>query len=549
MSQKNIALIAVASAVLVLFIGVRAIYGYIQERVEEHRRQEQIDKAQEAVKQLQQQLGAYAQVQQGLANMPNLANVNPGMYSGNLSPAAQTAMIQLVQKYQISMGVAAFLAQAKAQVLSQSNNSVRYSLTLPDGITSETTITLTPNQEYSPTPAEIALAQRTGVQTYRVQFSAKTESETKARITLRYFIPNSAIPANLQQRFQDKTTSFFQLIPSAYAGDSSLGMDVVSDTGVEVTKEVLKQTAEHGKLSKEFPTPLSRLMDVLNAFKKESEHLDWMDQLDFLDYCANNPSNPLTQKAYQQDPNYQKQTLQGLQDARSDVMQMTAMRFLNLETSVATDLVEGPMGAMTTPISSYNDGTLKNLADDRVNEAKKTMPDCKPAEHYNPGQYQPMQGNLKYDYNLTSHVCKIGCVDYEEQRKMEGSVHLVADSFGYLAGKGNGQMEVTKKRHAYDQYCKQSDGNDELSGSVEIKVEAGGETPQNGVIKVNIGGDSLAREGKTIGCDGKVQNLNGTAAAGASCEFHNVDLVHGGSYSTYEMGDPHGTCKLELFPQ
>lgn len=548
MSQKNIALIAVASAILVLLIGARGIYGYIQERVEEQRHHEQIAKAQDAMKQMQQQLGNLAQVQQGLANMPNLANVNPNMYGSNLSPAAQMAMVQLIQKYQVSMGAAAFLAQAKVQVLSQSSNSVRYSTAFPDGITSETTITVTPNQKYSPTPAEIALAQKTGVPTYRVQFSAKAESDTKAHLTLRYFVPNSAMPADLQQRLQNTSASFFQLIPSAYAGED-LGGEVVSDTTTEVAKEILKEQAEEGKLSKEFPTPLSRLVDVLNAFKKETEHNDWMDQLSFLEYCANNPSNPLTQKAYQQDPNYQKQTVQGVQDARSDVMGMTAMRFLNLETSVATDLVEGPMGALTTPISSYNDGTLKNLANDRIDEAKKGLTDCKPADHYNPGQFRPMQGNFKYAYNLASDVCKIGCVKYEEQRKFEGVVHLAPDSFGYLAGKGSGLMAVKKNRHAYDQYCKQSDTLDNLDGKADIEVEAGGDGPNNGVIRVRFGSDQLARDGKTISCDGKVDKLTGNGSAGADCEFHNVDLVHGGSYAAFQSGDAHGTCNLEIFPE
>ncbi len=505
----------------------------------------------EFARQAQGQAQALAQAQkQAQAQMPDMAKLASmaAMPGGSPSPAAQMAMLQLVQKHQVGMATAAYLAQARAQVLSQSNNSVRYSLTFPDGVTSETTITLTPGQTYSPTPAEIAWAQKSGVQAYRVQFSAKTERETKTRMTLRYFIPDASMPAALQQRLQNKSASFFQLIPSAYA-EGNLGVDVVSDTGVEVTKEVLKQAAEHGNLSKEFPTPLSRFVDLANAFKKETEHLDWIDQLNFLDYCANNPTNPLTQKAYQQDPNYQKQTLQGLQDARSDVMQMTAMRFLNLATSVATDLVEGPMGAITAPVSSYNDGTLKGLADDRINEVKKGFPECKPADRFEPGQYQPMQGNFNYSYKLSSHQCRAQCVDYEEERKFEGTVHLKPDSFGYLVGEGAGNITVKKKQHAYDQYCKNAGWRDNYDGNADIHLKAGGDTPANGVIMANFGGDGLTREGVQIGCDGKEQSLNGTASAGASCEFHNVDLVHGGSYSAFESGDGHGTCKLELFPQ
>jgi hypothetical protein len=501
----------------------------------------------EFARQAQAQAQAMAKAQRQMPDTAKLASM-AGMSGGNLSPTAQIAMLQLVQKHQISMTTAAYLAQAKAQILSQSNNSVRYSLTFPDGVSSETTITLTPGQTYSPTPAEIAQAQKTGVQAYRVQFSAKTESETKARMTLRYFVPDTVVPLNLQQRLQNKSASYFQMIPSAYA-EGNLGVDVAQDTGIEVTKEILKQAAEDTKLAKEFPTPLSRFVDLANAFKKETEHLDWMDQLNFLDYCANNPTNPLTQKAYQQDPNYQKQTAQGVQDARSDVMQMTAMRYLNLATSVATDLVDGPMGAITAPVSSYNDGTLKGMADDRINEIKKQFPECKPADRFEPGQYQPMQGNLTYSYNLTSHECRSQCVDYEEHRKGEGTVHLKPDDMGYLFGQGTGMITQNKKQHAYDQYCKSAGWRETSDGNFNIQLKAGGDTPSNGVILVNLNGDSLTREGVQIGCDGKEQPLNGTAAAGASCEFHNVDMVHGGSYSTYQNGDGHGTCKLEIFPE
>ena len=497
--------------------------------------------------QAQAQAQAMAKAQGQMPDMAKLASM-AGMSGGNLPAAAQVGMLQLVQKYQISMGTAAYLAQAKAQVLSQSSNSVRYSLTFPDGVASETTITLTPGQTYSPTLAEIARGQSTGVQAYRVQFSAKTESESKARITLRYFVPEAAMPANLQQRLQNKSANFFQLIPSAYA-EGNLGIDVVSDTSVEVTKEILKQTAEHGNLSKEFPTPLSRFVDLANAFKKETDHLDWMDQLNFLDYCANNPTNPLTQKAYQQDPNYQKQTQQSVQDARSDVMQMTAMRFLNLATSVATDLVEGPMGAITAPISSYNDGTLKGLADDRINEIKKQFPECKPADRFEPGQFRPMQGNFTYAYKLNSHECRSQCVDYEEERKFESTVHLKPNDMGYLFGEGAGNITVKKKQHAWDQYCKNAGWRDNYDGNATIRLKAGGDTPSNGVVMANFGGDALTRDGVQIGCDGKEQRLNGAASAGASCEFHNVDMVHGGSYSAFESGDGHGTCKLEIFPE
>jgi hypothetical protein len=232
---------------------------------------------------------------------------------------------------------------------------------------------------------------------YAVKFSVQNESDTKARIHLQYFVPYTAVPADLQRRMQSSTAPWFPLVPSASAqegGGSSMGMDVASDTAVEITKEVLKQTAEHGKLSKEFPTPLSRLVDILNAFKKEQEHVAWLDELAELQDCAENPTNPLTQKAFNQDPAYRDQVVHGVTQARSDVTAMTGMRFLNLATAVATDLVEGPLGAITAPISSYNDETLKDLAENRVREAGKGIVPCHNPP-MTPGHFQPMKGTVE----------------------------------------------------------------------------------------------------------------------------------------------------------
>jgi len=82
MSKKTLFLIT-GAVVLVVFLGIaRAIQVHIEESAAELHRAEQMAKAQDAMKQLQQQLGAYSHMQQNMpkpANMPNLANMNlPG---------------------------------------------------------------------------------------------------------------------------------------------------------------------------------------------------------------------------------------------------------------------------------------------------------------------------------------------------------------------------------------------------------------------------------------------------------------------------------------
>jgi hypothetical protein len=364
----------------------------------------------------------------------------PGFNPASLTAMGmnQVAMMKLVGQG-IPIGIANYLAQAKPQVVSQTDTSAHFVLTFGNDLTSDETITLTPNQQYTPSPAELADSGQRHV--YNVKFTVQNESDTKARIHLQYFVPYTAVPADLKRRLQSSTAQWFAIVPSAWAqegGGSSMGMNVASDTAVEVTKEVLKQTAEHGKLSKEFPTPLSRLVDVLNAFKKEQEHVAWLDELAELQDCAENPTNPLTQKAFDQDPAYRDQVVHGVTQARADVTAMTGMRFLNLATSVATDLVEGPFGAITAPIASYNDESLKDLAENRVKEAGKGIVPCHDPP-MTPGQFRPMKGTVEYKYNRAHKDCtKDGCSFGNETRLATGTFMLYPDpkGWGFLSGEG-----------------------------------------------------------------------------------------------------------------
>src|SRR5579871_2984604 len=182
MSKKPLLIAAISFVSLVILITARAAYVYVKEQSEAHQREEQFAKAQQAaqdaMKQWQQQMGAYSQMQQNvpnLANLPNMANMpNFSSMPGVYSPASQVAMARLMQSG-VGMGVASYLVQAKAQVLSQSNNSVRYSLTFPNGVYSESTVTITPNQHYSPSSAELAIAQKTGRHVFDVHLSSERE--------------------------------------------------------------------------------------------------------------------------------------------------------------------------------------------------------------------------------------------------------------------------------------------------------------------------------------------------------------------------------------
>lgn len=535
MNTSTRRIVFVAALLVVAIAGVRAFHMFFRK-----------PDATEQAKQTTQAVNPLGTFGQPPPSIPGF----PGM---NLAVANQMAVYKLMSQHGLPMDIASYLAQAKAQVLSQTNTSVHFTLTFPDGLASDHTITITPDQKYTPTPAELEKAGRTGVHIYNVKFSARNESDTRARITLQYFVPYSAVPAELQRRIHGQSSSLrrFDLIPSAWAqegGEGGLGMGVYQDTATEVAKEFLKQKAEHGKLSKEFPTPLSRLVDMLSALKKEQEHIGWVNDLDELRDCVENPTNPLTTKAFNEDPAYKQQTLDNLQQARSEVDQVTAVRFLNLATSVATDLVEGPMSAITSPVSSLNDETLKDLGEQQVQNARKSISPCDRTP-MTAGQFRPMKGTIEYLYNKATSS-KGGTS--EEMRTATGQFVLnpAPNGMGFLGGNGTGNLKIESK---YTAATCNGKGQQTLKGALDVTAEGGG-TPAAGVIKLSLGGNPLTGDASShskCGRDALEENShweNG-AFGGATCEFTNVDLVHGGTYSAFQKGDPHGTCKIEVAPQ
>ncbi|HKW18468.1 MAG TPA: hypothetical protein VJO35_13255 [Terriglobales bacterium] len=464
--------------------------------------------------------------------------------SFNAAAGSDPRVIKLMMQYRLTPQAAIYIAQAKTQLISQTETSVHYAQTFSNDLKADTTITIVPDQHYTPTQDDLARAERTHTQIYNLKFSATSDGENKERISLQYFVPYSNVPSDLKQRIHARSAAsaahFFDLVPSAWAqegGGGNMGMNVATDTTVEVTKEILKQTAEHGELSKEFPVPLSRLGDILKAFKLEQEQMAWMAELDELEDCARHPTNPLTQQAYNQDPSYGDQIVHGVTQGRADVTAMTGMRFVNLATAVATDLAEGPVGAATTPISSYNDETLKDLAENRVSETKKGVTDCDKEMTF--GNLRPMHAVLEYSYNKTEF-------GIEEKRTAGGEFDLNTQ-MGGLEGEGTGKFKIERKQVQPGPNACAYGYKGKGDGDAKIAAEAGG-TPYGGVLELHLTTDLNLHESGMVpdGQHCSEQTRDEMRNYNFGCRFDRLDLVHGGTFSHFQDGDGHGTCTIEL---
>ena len=431
------------------------------------------------------------------ADLP--AGVNPATFK------------KFLNEYGLDRKSAAYLAQVKASVVSQDNTSVHLRFTFPDNRTADETITITPDAQYMPSAAELAPTGGATMPIASRKFSAKAVSPDKTQVSLQYVVPLGAVPPGLQQAIRGRTsaTQWFSLVPSAWAQSSGGG------AGVSASFEMAQ-------------TLYDALSDIGNAFSKSQEHSNWMQQLDAMENCAKNPTNPLTQKAYQEDPGYRDRVLSNIQDARSEVQQMTAVRFLNQEANVATGLVDAPIGQLTGKVSDWNEDVLKDLSNQQVQDIGKSV-NCQDAPPPDPKQHD---GTIKYHFHREQYL------DFDEDdRIVKGEFDLQSFQQGIVGLKGAAEFKtrIRSSRFQTQGACK---GHDDVSG--------GG---TNSSFQIQGGG----MEGHCDGTDhGRpTHDWNQAGIGGFSCTFHNVDVVNGGSYTAQADGEdaPYGQCELELTPQ
>lgn len=103
-----------------------------------------------------------------------------------------------------------------------------------------------------------------------------------------------------------------------------------------------------------------------------------LDKLKALRECAENPTNPLTQQQYGENPDAQQKVLDELTAAENDIRASTAVMFTTMLVSTGSSLVKAApwLGFITTPASDYVKTTNRSLIDDRVRAAERLVVPC-----------------------------------------------------------------------------------------------------------------------------------------------------------------------------
>lgn len=104
-------------------------------------------------------------------------------------------------------------------------------------------------------------------------------------------------------------------------------------------------------------------------------------ELSKLEDCAKNPTNPLTQKQYQEDPTARDRVLQQIAEARAEMIANTVVMELGVLNGYVAGFGPKWLGYVIGPGTAWSQATLKELNQQRLEEIKRavTKCDCGPA--------------------------------------------------------------------------------------------------------------------------------------------------------------------------
>ena len=436
-----------------------------------------------------------------------------------------------------------YLKRTRLDILGETNTSVRYLLTFPDGVTSEETVTATPNQKYTPTPTELAASGSSKMQVFHPTLAIKQISPTEKVFTLHYYLSQRALPAEILQRIgqsisrsQFSEQDFFNFVPKAWAqegGDN--GGQFVTWNVVELVKSMdvkLLEGMEWEKSAK-FADNVLTMRDVVNGYNEIS---NWLGEIAELKECAEHPTNPLTQKV-SESSEYQKNVIGSLDNSSEEIQGTAFPKVANIAAGAVTQKLPFGTGVLISPIVSANDQAIEQFAEDEIANAKKVVVPCD--SPMLPGNLRPMHAKLEYSYIKTE-------MGIEEKRKAGGEFDLNTQ-MGGLEGEGPGKFTIERKQ--VQQGPNACAYGYKGKGEGEAKINAGGGgTPYGGVIELHLTTDLNLHESGMVpdGQHCSKQTRDEMRNYNFGCRFDRLDLVHGGTFSHFQDGDGHGTCTIEL---
>ena len=291
---------------------------------------------------------------------------------------------------------ATFLASTKLEVTSSDKNIYKFVATFPTNTTADIIVRMIPNQKYTPTSEEVSAGP--GGQAYNARLRHSRTDDTY-QLKLEYFLPNGVLPASfggsqqpaisqlavvegavtpqVQLAIYRKTGTGYDARYVAEGGGEQTGIIVALEVALYQAGQEFVAAAEEaitGIKGSPLITTATSALEVIEVLNTSGEYQDMVAELDSLEASARNPINPLTQKAYAEDPGLKQSILDEIAGARSDLKSSQAALYLNTEISVGSGLLGLPaLSVAMAPLTSWNSKTLKQVMRDRVRDIRNMV--------------------------------------------------------------------------------------------------------------------------------------------------------------------------------
>lgn len=295
-----------------------------------------------------------------------------------------TAFAATLESKGVPDDVAEFFASAQWCLVSSDSRNLHFLKTFPNGATLDRNISFGTTETYTPTDAETAAADATGIHVYAASFSQTTLPDDTAQMNFQYFVPYSAMPVELQNELQTVpvAAAVQKFLTSWLSVAAAAGTQVI---GSRITvQDVAKKGAEAGLKSLGNQLGTGAAGNVLkissaagNVAASNTLRGDYnlqLAELEALRECAAKPTNPLAQG----DPGYIARTTSQLDDLISEYRGNVGVRFLGYFTSTLSGLIPGaiiPKAALSLG-STSNDRDLELINDDNMDVARKSVTSC-----------------------------------------------------------------------------------------------------------------------------------------------------------------------------
>ncbi|MBC8209982.1 MAG: Ig-like domain-containing protein [Gammaproteobacteria bacterium] len=284
--------------------------------------------------------------------------------------------------------VARFFAAAKFSSSCSSDTRCTVAYTYPNGAKRNLTLTATASQ-YTPTADELVNTAAIVKPVYNGSYAGSgIDDSTPAvdtQVAISYFVPLSSMARGVLSSARNSPLALEAAQRTAQLADGpstgyqfnwsesgSKGADVAIGSIIDHFKDIGGANATGSVYA-----AAAAMSDVASAAIISKQVKAWLSELDALEKCAADPTNPITQS----DPNYTAATVANLHAARAELKRISAVRFINVmgETSAGLHPATAVLSIPLKQGYAWTEQTLKDASETLMQDARSSVVSCKPS--------------------------------------------------------------------------------------------------------------------------------------------------------------------------